>query len=212
MGPTLRVCLPVVIYVAVAVVSFFGGGGGVQVCWLPSNNPAYEETVSEFGLYCKSTTCEGLPRGVVLGEYTGTLRHLRSRGGRCPCPSACSTCASAALLGPGELRFLEDVENELGVSAIDKSRFKFDVSLRDGTRLVIDSRRYRSHLAYVNDPSDFKSGKHRKANAVFEVDNNLGGWTHVFLRTTAPIAPGEEVLAEYGETYWKVLKKLTGAA
>jgi len=107
--------------------------------------------------------------------------------------------------------------SEAGVSAIEKSRFKFDITIgsednqdsHSHSGLVIDARRFRNQLAYVNDPRDFKRGTKRQTNAVFEVDHKLGSWTHVFIRTTRNVAPGAEVLADYGDSYWDVLAKLS---
>ena len=88
-----------------------------------------------------------------------------------------------------------------------------DVDHADGTNAyiyyvnknrVIDARTYKKALArYANDAKGFNRLKGIVNNSNYVVEK--GG--RVFIEAVKNIAPGEEIMVEYGKEYWDIMKK-----
>jgi hypothetical protein len=149
------------------------------------NNPAvrYEGTQvhekENFGLYALRT----IPADTILGEYVGTVQRYED-------------CQRNA-----------DLETELNQTCY------FDLTESQkwgdgrnkcpiGDTLVIDPSLICNELVYMNDFRSEKADSSRKQNVAFH-EILINGWPHIYAITKRDVAPGAELLTNYGQAWWE---------
>jgi len=151
----------------------------------------------QFGVFTK----EEIECGDVLGEYGGLVRTR--------------ACVDRHVLP------LETDEDPLRCA---KTSFTYDHDL-DLTNvewaedvaldLLVDARVYTTLMAFINDfrvdplekgAASSASTCARVANAAYESRLDDEGWPRIVVVATKTIRPGEQVLADYGEGFWSILR------
>lgn len=179
---------------------------GLELRELPRTDPARafatELFVSneQFGVYAK----EEIGCGEDLGEYGGLIR-TRACVDRHVVPLEPSR-AEDDPLRCAKTSFTYD--HDLDLTNVEWAE---DVAID----LLVDARVFTTLMAFINDfrvdplekgAASSASTCARVANVAYESRLDDDGWPRIVVVATKTIRPGEQVLADYGEGFWSILR------
>eukprot|EP01084_Bolivina_argentea_P063974 116692_1 len=134
-----------------------------------------------FGLFA---TCNISKKTIIL-EYTGLV---------------CSENEYEASLGYGRL---ERFDSQWRIFGFESFKPSDSGSGNSVDRLIVDAAYYSNESVFVNDANyDDVFNKWSQHNVSF-FEIRINGWPHPFLRAYNDIEKGEELLANYGNDFWK---------
>jgi len=147
------------------------------------------------------------PTGVAVKRIGNDDRRLGLRGqSGLFCAQAGSGFRANRILGVYAGRLLtkkEYLEQRLPLPAkLQRSRYSF---IFEDQQLTVDALESGNQLMLINDyRSDPFAGDESdtRVNTQF-VEVLVNGWPHLFVATTEEVKPGEELLMDYGDSYWQ---------
>ncbi|XRA98145.1 SET domain-containing protein [Pycnococcus provasolii] len=173
---------------------------GVMLCELPMDDPARVYAPSlyanhrQFGVFATRS----LASGEILGEYGGLVRTEESVNNNVFTKPRFGedelVCAKTSHVYDHDLDF-KNVEWAEGVAI----------------EMQVDARVFCTAMAFVNDfrtdPLELgAASSSRSPNAAYEAVLDAEFWPRILVVATKTILPGEQVLADYGEGFWNLLR------